>query len=181
MWYVIQVKALHEIRVAEKCRKDVIIPGEDAFVFLSEKYIRKGGVWEIKSIPTFQKYIFVETADVSDFRYRLRAVREMTKFLGSGDEVIPIYPEEEDWLRRLGGPEHLIAVSEATYKGQDLVITRGPMEGLEGKIRWVNSRQKTVGVGVSLLGKEQVIKVAMEFVDPPKIIETGNIRKADAE
>ena len=29
MWYVIQVKALHEIEIAERCRREVIIPGED--------------------------------------------------------------------------------------------------------------------------------------------------------
>ena len=168
MWYVIQVRALHETEVCDLCKRDVLIPGESIFVFRSEKFVRQRGSWEKKTIPTFQKYIFVETGDVDGFRQRLKAVKQMTKFIGAGDEIVPIYPEEEAWLRRLGGPEHIVTVSEASLVGEDITVLSGPMKGLECNIKWINRRQKTIGIGISLLGNEQTIKVAMEFVDPPK-------------
>ena len=174
MWYVIQVRALHEFEVAKQCKRDVLIDGEDIFVFQTEHFVRKGKLWEIKRTPTFQKYLFVETDDVDDFRLRLRAVKQMTKFLGTGDEITPIYPEEEKWLMRLGGPDHIITVSEASYEGKDIVVNSGALEGLEGDIRWIDKRQKAVGVGVSILGHDRVINVGMEFIDPPKITETGS-------
>ena len=174
MWYVIQVKALHEIEIAQKCKRDVIKDGEDVFVFKSERFIRNGRSWKVESSPIFQKYLFVETDEVDDFRTRLRRLKLMTKFIGSGDEIVPIHADEEKWLKLLGGEDHIIRVSEAEYVGKNIVVTSGALEGLEGAIKWIDKRQKTVGIAVTLMGQVQTIKVGMEFVDPPKMVETGS-------
>lgn len=166
MWYVIQVQALRELAVAEKCRRDVLIPGEDVFVMMVERLLRKGRKWERGEEPAFQKYVFAELIEglVDDFRIRLRQVDELAKVLKVGEEVAPILPEEEAFLKRLGGPEHVIRASEGYMLGEKLIITEGPMKGMEGLVKWSNRRQRVVGVAVSLMGQETIVRMGVEFV-----------------
>lgn len=165
MWYVIQVRAGHEQSVAERCRRDVLEPGEDIFVMMSERFFKKKGVWTLTKRPTFQKYLFAETSNVDDFRIRLRRVKELTKMLGAEGEILPIYPDEEKLLRRLGGTDHVIDISKAVRVDKKLEITSGSMEGMEGEIKWVDRHQRMAGVEVSLMGREMTIKLGIEIED----------------
>ncbi len=131
---------------------------------MAERMYRKGGEWKKKQEPAFQKYIFAAIEDVDDFRIRLRKVGETAKILGVGDEIVPIDPQEEALLETLGGPEHVISMSKGYLEGEKLVVTEGPLQGMEGTVRWLNARQKVVGVAVSLLGREVVVRLGVEAV-----------------
>ena len=56
LWYVIQVQALHELAVIEKMSKDVLLPGESAFVMRAERMVKKYGEWQKVVEVAFQKY-----------------------------------------------------------------------------------------------------------------------------
>lgn len=87
---------------------------------LSERMERKDGVWQPIRTVTFQKYIFVDTSNIDDFRSRLHSIPGLTKILTVGDEAVPIYPKEEQLLRLLGGKDHIIGRS-VIYKEGDKV------------------------------------------------------------
>ena len=101
MWYVIQVQTGRELEMAEKCRNRIAQPGEDVFVILAEKMHQIGREWELRQNVIFKSYIFVETADIESFRLRLGKIGAMTKVLSIGEEMTPIRPEEEEFLRKL--------------------------------------------------------------------------------
>ena len=164
MWYVIQVQARHEELVADKCRQRVIVPGEQVFVIMAERMFRKKEGWERQLHPAFQKYVFAEMEDVEDFRIRLRKIKELAKLLEIGGDITPIRPEEQELLLELGGDDHIIRISEGYMEGEKLVVTDGPLKGLEGTVKRVNPRQHMVEIVTSLLGEESVVRLGVELV-----------------
>lgn len=164
MWYVIQVQARHEELVAEKCRERVLLPGEQVFVVMAERMFRKKDGWEKQLHPAFQKYVFAEITDVDDFRIRLRQVKESARLLTTGGRIEPIRSNEQELLQRLAGEEHIIRISEAFVEGESLVVTDGPLKGLEGTVKRVNPRQHIVEIAAPLLGEESIVRLGVEFV-----------------
>ena len=117
---------------------------------LSERMVRKDGEWEKVQSVTFQKYIFVETAEPEDFRLRLRRIPGLTKFLTVGDDIVPIFPEEEKLLRMLGGDDHVIGSSVVYKEGDRVTVISGALVGMEGLVRWMDRRQRWVRIAVRL-------------------------------
>lgn len=162
MWYVIQVQARHETAVVEKCHaRNVLLPGEDVFTILSERMVKERGEWKKKTEVAFQKYIIAETEDTDSFRIRLRRVEEMAKMLGVDDRIVPIYPEEQELLEKLGGAEHVIRYSEGYMAGEKLVVTEGPMKGMEGRVKWTDRHQRIAGIEMFLLGHSITVKMGV--------------------
>ena len=159
---MIQVQARHESDVVEKCHaRGVLLPGEDIFAMLSERMVKERGEWKKKTEATFQKYIFAETEDTDGLRIRLRKVEDMTKMLGVDGDIVPIYPEEQELLEKLGGEEHLIRYSEGYLLNERLVVTEGPLQGMEGLVKWVDRHQRIAGIEVFLLGRKVVVKMGV--------------------
>ena len=167
MWYVIQVEPSHELEMVRKC-KTLEKQGEEVFTMLTVRQERKNGIWEKKQSVTFQKYIFVDTDEPDDFRIRLQSISGLTKMLGIGETVVPIYPKEEELLKRLGGPNHIIEISEGYYEDDHLVITGGPIKRLEEELKWIDNRQKVAGVAVNIMNREEVIRLGADFTRDKK-------------
>lgn len=163
MWYVIQVSACHEIEMAAKCQR-IVKENEEVFTMLTERLERKGGEWKPYRFVTFQKYIFADTNDPDDFRIRLHSIGGLTKMLGTGDDVVPIHADEEEFLKRIGGSDHIIGKSVAYCEGDKITVTSGPLAGMEGLVKWTDKRQKLVGIAVNFLNQETVIKLGAEFI-----------------
>ncbi len=163
MWYVIQVMACHESEMVTRCRQ-IIKDGEEVFTMMTERQERRNGQWQPKQFVTFQKYIFVDTDDPDDFRIRLHDVIGMTKMLGIGDDIIPISPEEEGFLKRIGGEDHIIGRISAFCEGDKVSIMTGPFAGMEGCVEWTDKRQRLIGIRVGFMNRETVIKLGAEFI-----------------
>lgn len=162
LWYVIQVQARHETAVVEKCHaRGVLLPGEDIFTILSERMVKERGEWKKRTEAAFQKYIFAETGDTDGLRIRLRKVEEMTKMLGVDDSIVPIQPEEQELLERLGGEGHVIRYSEGYMVNEKLVVTDGPMKGLEGLVKWTDRHQRIAGIEMDLLGQKVTVRMGI--------------------
>ena len=128
-----QVRTGQELETAEKCRARIIKPGEDVFVMQGERMFKTSRGMEKRLYGLFKSYVFVETEDIDDFWMRLRSMNVMTKVLTTGDTMTPVYPEEERFLRNLGGDDHIVRFSEGYMAGEKLVITEGSMRGYEGR------------------------------------------------
>ena len=164
MWYVIQTKALHELEMVLKCQ-DILKDGEEVFTMETEKQKRKNGEWQTVREVTFQKYIFVETDDPDDLRIRLRDVKGMTKMLCVSDTPTPIYPEEEELLRRLGGDDHVIGKSRVYNMGDRIKVIDGPLANMEGVVKWTDRRQHIIGISVRIFGDERVVKLSADYIE----------------
>ena len=76
----------------------------------------------------------------------------------------PIEPEEETFLRRLGGEEHVAEYSEGYLEGDRLIVTEGAMQGYEGKVKRLDRHRRLVTIEVPLLGRLVEIQLGLGVV-----------------
>lgn len=159
MWYVIQVYTGKELEIAKQCRERVADEGEDVFVPLAERWTKIRGERTLITSRLFPGYVFIETEKIEDFYKRLNRIYAMTKVLRTGDEMTPIQKEEEEYLRKLGGQEHVVKYSEGYIEGDKLVVTSGPLKDFEGKVKKILRHKRLVVMEFSLLG--QTVEVTL--------------------
>ncbi len=159
MWYVIQVYTGKELEIAQQCRDRVADEGEDVFVPLAERWTKIRGERTLITSRLFPGYVFIETDRIEDFHKRLNRIYAMTRVLRTGDEMTPIQKEEEEYLRKLGGDEHVVKYSEGYIEGDKLVVTSGALKDFEGKVKKILRHKRLVVMEFSLLG--QTVEVTL--------------------
>lgn len=165
MWYVIQVYTGKELEIAQQCRDRVVEDGEDVFVPLAERWTKIRGERTLITSRLFPGYVFIETDRIEDFYKRLNRIYAMTKVLRTGDEMTPIQKEEEEYLRKLGGDEHLVKYSEGYIEGDKLVVTSGPLKDFEGNVKKILRHKRLVVMEVSLLGQTVEVTLGLGVVE----------------
>ncbi len=153
MWYIVQTLKGKEISAAECIRRDVQEAGEEAFVLENERMYKIKKEWIKDRRPMFPGYVFVQTGDPLDFDLRLRKKLHPLKLLRMDDIITPIYPEEEQYLRRIGGEEHIARYSEGFRTGDEIVIETGAFRGFDGEVRKIDRHKRLAVIGIPLLGK----------------------------
>ena len=165
MWFVIQVYTGRELEIAQQCRDRVAEEGEDVFVPLAERWTKIRGERTLITSRLFPGYVFIETERIEDFYKRLNRIYGMTKVLRTGDEMTPIQKEEEEYLRRLGGEEHVAKYSEGYIEGDKLVVTSGPLKDFEGNVKKILRHKRLVVMEVSLLGQTVEVTLGLGIVE----------------
>lgn len=165
MWYVIQVYTGKEEETADQCRARVAVGAEEVFVPLVERMTKVRGEWEVVRTRLFPGYVFIETDRPGDLYMRLKEVRAMTRLLKTGEEITPLYREEEEYLRSLEDEEHVVRYSEGYLEGERLVVTSGALKGQEGKIRKILRHKRLVVLEVPLLGREVEVTLGLGVVE----------------
>ena len=165
MWYVIQVYTGKEEETADQCRARVAVGEEEVFVPLVERMTKGRGEWEVVRTRLFPGYVFIETDRPGDLYMRLKEVKAMTRLLKTGEEITPLYREEEEYLRSLEDEEHVVRYSEGYLEGERLVVTSGALKGQEGKIRKILRHKRLVVLEVPLLGREVEVTLGLGVVE----------------
>lgn len=165
MWYVIQVYTGKELEIAQQCRDRVMADGEDVFVPLAERWTKICGERTLITSRLFPGYVFIETDQIEDFYQRLNRIYAMTKVLRTGEEMTPIQKEEEAYLRRLGGDEHVVKYSEGYMEGDRLVVTSGPLKDFEGNVKKILRHKRLVVMEVPLLGQAVEVTLGLGVVE----------------
>ena len=165
MWYVIQVKSGNEHKIKSICEKCLKYENED--VFIPIKIVKKRFKGIDKEIQTklFPGYIFFLTEDVDGLFFRLKRVKELTKILKTGDVFVPLTEQEEAFLKRLMNPEYKVEMSFGFIEGERVVITEGPVMGLEGMIKRIDRHKKQAVLKTEFFGKPTEIMVGLEIID----------------
>ncbi len=165
MWYVIQVYTGKELEIAQQCRDRVMDKDEDVFVPLAERWTKIRGERTLITSRLFPGYVFIETEKIEDFHNRLNRIYAMTKVLRTGEEMTPIQPEEEEYLKRLGGDEHVVKYSEGYIEGEKLVVTSGPLKDFQGKVKKILRHKRLVVMEVPLLGHTVEVTLGLGVVE----------------
>lgn len=166
MWYVIQVRTGREHEILTLYDRRIKSTDEELFIMRCMRYIRNpGGGFHEQEANAFPGYIFADTKDINNLKERLNDIPELTKIVGAGDEVFPIYQEEENLLKLLGGDEHLISTSKGIQKGDKIIVSSGSLAGLEGKIAWVNRHRRTACIEIDFCGHTVKTKLGLEIIE----------------
>lgn len=164
MWYVMQTHTGAEEELCGRCRGQVVQEGEEVFVLLAERMTKTRGEWSMVTGRLFPGYVFVETERIEDFYKRLKRTSGMARILCTGGEITPVYPEEEAYLKMLGGREHIVRYSEGYIHGEELVVTSGAMMGCRGKVKKILRHKRLVVLEIPLMGNLVEVAVGMGIV-----------------
>ncbi len=193
MWYVIQVFTGTEERTAESCRRVIGIQDKDADDVLQDAdsvfqgtdgilqnadtvlqkcfipyVIRKRryyGEWHEEKKILFPGYVFLVSDNPGELFLRLKKVPGLTKLLGTGDEIVPLSAEEEELLKKLGGESQVVEGSIGILEQDKIIVTEGPLQGMEGYIRKIDRHKRTAWLEVELMGRKIETQVGLEIVE----------------
>ena len=164
MWYVVQVRSGTEHNIRIQCNKkipDTIM--ERCFIPYYEEKKKQNGTWNTLQKVLFPGYIFMITEDVEKLFFHLKTIDGMTKLIGTGNDIIPLTEEEIAFLQRLGGDEQIVSMSEGIIEGTQVIITSGPLMGMEGLIQKIDRHKRKAWLELELFGRMQQVEVGLEI------------------
>lgn len=164
MWYVVQVRSGTEHNIRIQCNKkipDTIM--ERCFIPYYEEKKKQNGTWNTLQKVLFPGYIFMITEDVEKLFFHLKTIEGMTKLIGTGQDIIPLKEEEVTFLKRFGGEEQIVSMSEGIIEGTQVIITSGPLMGMEGLIQKIDRHKRKAWLDLELFGRMQQVEVGLEI------------------
>lgn len=166
MWYVLQVRTGTEENIRLQCRSN--IPEavlSRCFIPYYEEKKRIQGEWTIQKKVLFPGYVFVITENLEKLFEALKGVIGLTKLIGTGDEIVPLTEEEQEFLEGFGGDDQIVKMSEGIIEGDWIIVTRGPLCGKEGMIQKIDRHKRKAWLEMKMFGREQRVEVGLEIVE----------------
>lgn len=173
--FVMQVatgRELKTVELAECVLQDMRRRGEcipEATFFVPRYRLQKkiGGAWETVEELLTPGYVYVRAPRgvIEQLTQRLVDVPAFTRVLTQEDgSVVPLSEDEERWLVRLTGEGHVVEPSIGVIEGDRVVVTDGPLAGMESQIVSIDRHKRLAFVAVELMGRTKTIKVGIEIV-----------------
>lgn len=164
MWYVVQVRTGTEENIRLQCEAN--IPEEimeRCFIPYYEERRRIRGEWMTVKRILFPGYVFLITEKMEELFHQLKKVVGLTKMLGTGEEIIPLTETETEFLKRFGGEDQIVEMSEGIIEQSRIRILSGPLMGMEGQIRKIDRHKRKAWIEVELFGRIQRVEVGLEI------------------
>lgn len=164
MWYVMQVYTGTENKIQAWCREEMNAPVlQECFIPLYEEKKRIRGEWIIQKKPLFPGYVFLVTDRLEDLQVQLQQIPGMTRLLGTGDEILPLSDQEVQFLKRFGGDNHVVEMSEGIIENSTVIIQSGPLAGLEAFIKKIDRHKRKAYLELEMFGRVQKVEVGLEI------------------
>lgn len=164
MWYVIQVRVGTEEQICSQCKKrisgDIL---ESSFIPYYETKKKTASQWKTEQKILFPGYVFLITEQVESLFFALKKVEGLTKLLGTGNEIVPLSQREEEFLKRLGGDDHVVEMSEGIIEGDRVIIESGPLQDQEGYIVKIDRHKRKAWLEIPMFGGIQRVEVGLEI------------------
>ncbi len=164
MWCVLKCRPGKAEEIMTSCRRNIsdeIL--RDVFVFTYDRMRRYEGSWHLETRPMFPNYIFLETGDPKALYKQLEAYRGITELLDENGKLRIVQPEEECFLRDLCGEQHHLEMSEGYILNGMTHIIRGPLVGMERRIRRIDRHKRTASVAVPDGDQGRLVTAGLEI------------------
>lgn len=169
MWYVLQVRTGTEESIRLQCRSKISEAVlERCFIpyYEEKKHIR--GEWTLQRKVLFPGYVFVITDELNELYLSLKSVIGLTKLIGTGQEIVPLTEEEQEFLLSFGGEDQIVEMSEGIIEDSKIIVTKGPLIGKEGYIKKIDRHKRKAWLEIEMFGREQTVEVGLEIVEKRK-------------
>ena len=165
-WYALQVRTRHEEEMIDIIRRLVDAElGEEVFTMLKKKEMHGGGGarW-IVDAPMFPGYLFLQTNDINRIRQSLRVIVQFKRILKAGGQFMPLYEQEVELLKALGGADHVVEMSIGWKEGDQVGVLEGPLVLFRGEIKKVNKNKNKALIETTLFGQPHRVWVGLKFL-----------------
>lgn len=164
--FVVQAIGGQEDRAAALIAKLAQGAVEDCFVPKREVMHRKSGQWHHTLEKLFPGYVFVQTSAPGQVREALGRVPAFTRMLTlAGDTCLPLTVDEVAWINAVTDVDtHVMEISEGVIEGDRVIVTRGPLKGLEAQIARIDRHKRLAWMDMNMFGRHKTIRVGLEIV-----------------
>lgn len=165
-WYIMQCREGQEKKILTSLKRHLSQTAmEDAFVFRCQRLWRMSGSWRIIEKDMFPGYLFVQSAKPELLYGELKQFRRIVKIMEEADNLLSVQQEEEQYLRLLCGPGHLLAISYGyrEKEGGRTHITEGPLCGKESWVDKFEWHKRYARVAIPVAGKKALILAGLDF------------------
>lgn len=165
MWYAVQVRTREEEKTKLLCNKMIseeIL--EECFIPYYEKKKKYMGKWYITNEILFPGYIFMVSSEINNLITNIKKIPKLIKILGDGNEIIPLYDREIEFLMKFGKKEHLIKMSYGYIENDKIIITDGPMKDYEGTVKKIDRHKRKAILEMEFFGRAMEVSVGVEIV-----------------
>ena len=164
MWYVIQTLKGQEEKILDGIHQYVKCEDEEVFIMQNEKMYKHKGEWGTDRTNLFPGYLFVDTNAPVEFDKRLRKKYPARKLLRVDDKITAIEECEEDFLKTLGGEEHIVRFSTGFREGDQIIVESGALKDLTGEIKKLDRHNRQAIITLSLFGRKTDVTLGLEIV-----------------
>lgn len=125
---------------------------------------RKGGEWKYKVRTLFPGYILLNGhVGVKEY-YSLKNIPGLLRILKDGYQPLEIEQYEINLIDRLVDADQIIGISDIYTNGSKIVVTNGPLSGLEGLIESIDKRKERARVRIAFLGEPRYVYLGISMV-----------------
>lgn len=158
MWYVLQTITGKEQELVQMIHK--IVPQEmyeDCFVAYYERIWRRQQQSIVHVERLFPGYVFVLTERPEKLFFQLKRVPAMSKIMIDGDfTFLTLEREEEEFLREMLGPEHIVHLSHVKTDGKGKAVqVSGPLKQYKDRIVKYQFKKRYAIIRLKLIGVEK--------------------------
>jgi len=173
IWYALFVMTGHEHEVANIISRHWRVDGLRPFVPMFDARFRKAGIVLSEKRRWIPGYVFLES-EISGLEFYLQIkpyisrTENTLKLLryGNGymDSSFEMQEGDRAFLDKLLNEEYCVEMSQGYIKGDSIIVTEGPMVGLEGLVKKVNRHKMLATIEASIFGDIREITVGLEVI-----------------
>ncbi len=158
-YYVIQVRVKQEARFLELASPIARTLNISLIWPRRSLRIRRKGHWTKTSVPVFPGYIFLDVDKFPPLLYwRLKNLPYFYRFLTSNTNINPIPQKEAQVICQLLKYGEIVRESIGTFDlNNKILVTEGPLKGLEGSIVKVDKRKGRAKVRLNLYDESYLV------------------------
>jgi transcription termination/antitermination protein NusG len=163
-WHALFVATGEEDRVKERILYRLGDRGIRALVPKRKLRERRNGVWESSIKTLFPGYLLLNGSIGADEYYCMRDIPGIIRILKDKHGLLRIEEHEISILSRLICNHEIIETSHAFLAGGRIVVTDGPLLGMEGFIESIDTRKGRAKVRLNFIGEPRVVDLSISLV-----------------
>jgi transcriptional antiterminator NusG len=163
-WYALFVMTGEEDRVKERLLFRLKDKGIRVVVPKRRMRERKNGIWETKIRTLLPGYVLVNGHIGIEEYYSFKGVPGLIRVLKDRSGLLRIEKEEISVISRLICDREVIEPSSVFIEGGRVIVTDGPLLGLDGLIESIDKRKGRVKVRLNLLGEARLVELSVCLV-----------------
>jgi transcriptional antiterminator NusG len=167
-WYAVHTYSGYEDAVARNLKQRVDSLGMKEFIFdvvvPAEKKIKiKNGKKTESREKILAGYVLVDMVPTDDAWSVVRNTPQVTGFVGTANQAVPLTKEEVDSIFSRMGDDHVKHTIDLSVDDAVLIID-GPFKDLEGKVGEIDEERGKVKVMVPMFGRETPVELEADQI-----------------
>lgn len=164
-WHVLRVPEGREQAACDRVSR--MLPeglADEVFVPCRERYIKRAGVWSVRSAPMWRGYALAATRDAEALAKALVNLGAQAAPIGSTVEGwAPLVDEAQAWLESVMDAGRVVRASVGSIDRSGLRVAFGPLAGQEERVIKIDRHRRQCWVRVC--GVEMPMPLEVPFKD----------------